>query len=146
MPTSFPYADFLSAPPLLAEEMLLDSAELPHGAAPPSSPVADNLLWFCMVAAVVVLAALTGWRLASGRERRRINSPHRLLGELCAAHGLGRREQRLLRAAARVLNLQHPARLFLEPHLLAQASQHPLLASRRQELAELRRQLFGVLP
>ena len=92
--------------------------------------------------ALVLLAAMLVSTLLSSRQARQLNSPRRLLGQLCQAHGLVKRQERLLLKAARVLAVQHPARFFLEPALVREATKHPALASRRAELEQLSADLF----
>lgn len=98
-----------------------------------------------VVAAVATIAAL-GWTVRwylSRRTRASKNDPRKLLHELCLAHDLSGRAERLLRKAAAVLGTPHPARFFLEPHLLRQASDCKGLASNRRALQMLQEKLFG---
>ena len=93
--------------------------------------------------AFVLLMAMIVSSLVARHQRRAQNDPRRLLKQLCEAHGFRRWELRLLQAAARALSVQQPARFFLEPKLFAQATEHPALASRRDDLYQIAGELFG---
>lgn len=112
--------------------------------APAASPWFDgpSLALAIGAIALVLLAAMLVSTLLSSRQARQLNSPRRLLGQLCQAHGLAKRQERLLLKAARVLVVQHPARFFLEPALVREAAKHKALASRRAELEQLSADLF----
>lgn len=77
------------------------------------------------------------------RERRLLNSPAKLLAELCTAHGLRHRDRQLLTALARHHNLAQPAVLFVEPALWAAERLGPTWNRRGGELDELRARLFA---
>ncbi len=68
-------------------------------------------------AALVVLAAtaVVASRRHEGQHRR---SSDALWRELCRAHGLSRREEKLLRKAAESAELDPKSLIFVEPHLL----------------------------
>jgi hypothetical protein len=135
-------AQWLTIFPLLAEAA-------PGGKvgtiAPVSSPLIDgpSLALATGAVALVLLAAMLGSILLSARQGRHLNSPRRLLCQLCQAHGLARHHERLLFQAARVLSVEQPARFFLEPRLVREAAKHPALASRHAELKQLLADLFG---
>ena len=71
------------------------------------------------------------------------NDPRHLLHELCQAHGLSRRAERLLRKAAAAMGTPHPGRFFLEPQLLLQAEKCEQLRGSRRALGLLYEHLFG---
>ena len=77
------------------------------------------------------------------RERRLLNSPAKLLAELCAAHGLRHRDRQLVTALARHHNLAQPALLFLEPALWTAERLGATWNRRHGELDELRGRLFA---
>jgi len=77
------------------------------------------------------------------RERRSLNSPAKLLAELCAAHGLRHRQRQLLASLARYHKLAQPAVLFVEPALWSTERLGPAWSRRRGELDELCRRLFA---
>ena len=79
----------------------------------------------------------------SRRERDPRNDPRHLLHELCQAHGLSRRAERLLRKAAAAVGTPHPGRFFLEPQLLLQAHQCEQLRASKRALGLLYERLFG---
>ena len=71
------------------------------------------------------------------------NEPRHLLRELCQAHGLSRRAERLLRKAAAALGTPHPGRFFLEPQLLLQVAKCEQMRGSKRALALLYDRLFG---
>jgi hypothetical protein len=105
-----------------------------------------SLFSIALVVAAIATVAAVGWGVRWYLVRRRRvskNDPRKLLHELCRAHDLSRRAEGLLRRAAAVLGTPHPARFFLEPHLLRQASECKGLASSRRALQMLQEKLFG---
>jgi len=77
------------------------------------------------------------------RERDPRNDPRHLLRELCQAHGLSRRAERLLRKASAAVGTPHPGRFFLEPQLLLQAHECEQLRASKRALGLLYERLFG---
>jgi hypothetical protein len=128
--------------PLLAQLDDSPATNLTSGAEHSPFSAAAVALWIGAVS-LVLLAAMIVSSLLTASARREVNHPGRLLRQLCEAHGLRRRHQRVLLAAARVIGLAQPARFFLEPGLLIQATEHAKLSSRRHELAEIGSELFG---
>jgi len=98
------------------------------------------------LSALTIIFLIATWltlRWLRLRERRTLNSPAKLLAELCAAHGLLRRQRQLLAALARHYNLAQPAMLFVEPALWGAEKLGPTWNRRRGELDELRGRLFA---
>jgi hypothetical protein len=128
-------------PALLAQAKAPLSTEF-QTAAPPALDLATVALATGSVALVLLVALISSSLLSAGREKHR-NDPRGLLKQLCTAHGFSRGQQRLLLKAARILEVAHPGRFFLEPGLLAEAANHPALAARRGELLEIAGELFA---
>jgi hypothetical protein len=94
-------------------------------------------------AVLVLLATWVTLRRLRQRERKTLNSPAKLLAELCQAHGLKHRQRQLLASLARQLNLQQPATLFIEPALWNVDGLGPSWQRCRGELDALRQRLFA---
>ena len=120
-----------------------------EAALPPGAPAAPGPLDTASLAlatgavALVLLVAMIALRWLSAQQHRSVNDPRRLVRQLCQAHGFRRSQERLLLKAARALAIAQPARLFIEPQLLAQAAERSSLASRRHELVDMAAELFG---
>jgi len=82
-------------------------------------------------------------RLLLFRANKSKNDPGQLLHELCKAHGLSRRAERLLRKAAAAMGTPHPGRFFLEPQLLRQAAAREELQGSKLALSLLFERLYG---
>ena len=95
-----------------------------------------------MLAGAMVLAWLVR-RFLMRRAAGPKNNPRHLLHELCQAHGLSRRAERLLKRAAAALGTPHPGRFFLEPHLLRQVQRCEQLRGSKRALGLLYDRLFG---
>lgn len=104
-----------------------------------------------ILGALLALAAVSVavWALARLVERfcrKRLRpSPYRLLWSLSRAHRLRWSQWWLLRRIARQLNLEDPARLFLEPEWLDANKLGAEFAPRSREIQVLRARLFGDL-
>lgn len=131
---------------------MLVIAQLALGAEQQSAPrqaaAATGWSALSIVAAVLMLAAVLVlvWVVRRFYFRRAAgprNDPRHLLHELCQAHGLSRRAERLLRKAAAALGTPHPGRFFLEPQLLMQARKCEQLRGSRRALGLLYERLFG---
>ncbi len=96
------------------------------------------LAMFTMVALAYLLK-----RLLLFRANKSKNDPGQLLHELCKAHGLSRRAERLLRKAAAAMGTPHPGRFFLEPQLLRQAATREELDGSKLALSLLYERLYG---
>lgn len=94
---------------------------------------------------LIALVALVFYirRFLIRRAQRAKHDPAQLLRELCQAHGLSRRAERLLRKAAVVVGTPHPARFFLEPKLLRQAEESSELKRSRRIIGLLYERLYG---
>jgi hypothetical protein len=136
--TSLPMTHLLAQLALAAE---------PQSAAKQASGAEDWSLT-SIVSGVITLGAVLAliWiarRIFLARAAGPKNSPRQLLHELCQAHGLSRRAERLLRKAAAALGTPHPGRFFLEPQLLRQAEECEQLQGNRRALNLLYERLFG---
>ena len=112
----------------------------------PAAGVGWRLIGVFLVVAGLAALAFLGWLIRWFVLRRKLvakNDPRQLLHELCRAHHLSRRAESLLRKAAAVLGTPHPARFFLEPKLLRQASTCEQLAGSKRALQLLQEELFG---
>ena len=89
---------------------------------------------------MVGLLALVGLSVVCvklcGRRSAVTNHPLRLFRELCRVHCLGRRQTVLLLQLARQHDLNHPARIFLEPSWFLETADEA-------DVTELRLHLFG---
>jgi hypothetical protein len=94
-----------------------------------------------LAAVVIVLWVVSRWMKI--REEQAYNSPRALLRELCRAHGLDRRDRRLLKSLARRQQLEHPSLLFLEPDRF-EAGAASASAEERAKFERLRDRLFGM--
>ncbi len=94
---------------------------------------------------LIALVALVYFirRFLIRRAQRAKHDPAQLLRELCQAHGLSRRAERLLRKAAAAVGTPHPARLFLEPKLLRQAEECSEMKRSRRIISLLYERLYG---
>ena len=92
--------------------------------------------------AVVSLAWLLFRFLKRCNEKAK-HDPRNLLHELCLAHGLSRRAERVLRKAATAVGSPHPGRFFLEPQLLERAGKCEQLKAHQRALGLLYERLFG---
>jgi len=133
-------------PLLLAGAHSALAAEQPSAARQSAAAVGSSSLSLA-TAALGLIAALAlvwlVWKFYFRRERDSKNDPRHLLHELCQAHGLSRRAERLLRKAAAALGTPHPGRFFLEPALLLQAHDCEQLRTSRRALGLLYERLFG---
>jgi hypothetical protein len=132
-------------PVLLASSSVARAAE-GEKARQATAGVGWSFVTIALVVAALAMVAALGWLVRwylIRRKRVSKNDPRKLLHELCRAHDLSGRAERLLRKAAAAMGTPHPARFFLEPHLLRQASQCKGLASSRRALQMLQEKLFG---
>jgi hypothetical protein len=107
---------------------------------------ADGTNQMLMVAGMAALVAvvLLIWLRAARRPPSSFvsNSPARLFGELCRAHGLSHSNRRLLKRVATERGLPSPALVFIEPkHLDIESLPASLLPS-ASEVEQLRTHLF----
>lgn len=100
--------------------------------------VADFLILSILAVLFTSLTYLI-WRQL--RERR-ANLPQGLFAELCAAHGLSKAEQRLLRRLAKRQTLTDPLPLFIEPRYFETCDKFADLRDQKALLAQLRQRLF----
>lgn len=97
------------------------------------------LFALAVVAAVAIYAArrYQGWRLAF------LDSPAGLFRQLCRAHHVSRSERRLLWRLSEALQLDHPARLFVEPDCYDVSRLDASWQSQAPRLAALRTSFFA---
>src|SRR5688500_6928705 len=134
----------MSLVPLMAQFALAaDSQSAARQAAAASGwsflTIASGAVTLVGVLALVWLARRFLLRRAEGPK----NDPRLLLRELCQAHGLSRRAERLLRKAAAALGTPDPGRFFLEPQLLLQVEKCEQLRGSQRALGMLYERLFG---
>jgi len=98
------------------------------------------------ILACVVVGTILLTHLLSREERlRRTNDPWGLFRSLCRAHRLPRVEVRLLQRVAHARQLDHPARLFLEPERFHIPCDDPRFGRDRAMLAQIASRLFAGL-
>jgi hypothetical protein len=122
------------------------SAEQPAAARQSAAAAGWNSLGIAATALALIASLALVWLVRKfyfRRERDSRNDPRQLLHELCQAHGLSRRAERLLRKAAMAVGTPHPGRFFLEPQLLLQAHQSEQLRASKRALGLLYERLFG---
>lgn len=102
-------------------------------------PVTSALIALIAIVALVLYVR----RFLGRRAERAKNDPGQLLRELCQAHGLSRRAERLLKKAALAVGTPDPGRFFLEPNLLRQAEKCDALKGSRRTISLLYEELFG---
>ena len=140
MPVSALHGAWTNAYPAILAEL---QSTAPKAGGEPGSIGLPGVALATGAVALVLLAIMIVHSVLAARRRRGINDPRRLVRQLCEAHGFRRRQERLLLRAARVIAVQQPARFFLEAQLLAQAAEHPALASRRDDLLHVAAELYG---
>lgn len=86
---------------------------------------------------------LTVMRLTRGQARGANSCPARLFKELCQAQRLDARQQRALKQAAAVLQLENPALLFVLPEKLQAAWQATPQVAERREFRDLWAAVYG---
>lgn len=102
--------------------------------------------WDMLLGLICVLGGLLAlWGLSKFVARReraaRVYSPDGLFRQLCKAHALDRASSRALMRLAVQEQLEHPARLFLEPERFDRSS--PLVDGQRPLYQQLQRRIFG---
>jgi hypothetical protein len=131
---------------LLAGTHFALAAEQPSAARQSAAGDGWSSLGMGTTALALIAALALVWFARKFYSRRALdsrNDPRHLLHELCQAHGLSRRAERLLRKASAAVGTPHPARFFLEPQLLLQAHECEQLRSSRRALGLLYERLFG---
>ncbi len=94
---------------------------------------------------VVLVAVIVLWKVArvmALRDGQSYHNPTRLFHDLCRLHGLDFPSRKLLWRLAKIRQLEHPARLFLEPTWFDAAQVPATLQPFRSQLAELKQRLF----
>ncbi|HYO24159.1 MAG TPA: hypothetical protein VEQ85_04345 [Lacipirellulaceae bacterium] len=108
----------------------------------------SQLSWLDFVPYIAVAAVIgAAWGATSYVKKRndmssRCNDPRKLFRELCLAHQLDRRSQRLLLELAEAFRLAQPAQVFLTPSAFDAARMPASLRGRAPEIALLRERLF----
>jgi hypothetical protein len=104
----------------------------------------NDLLAIVTLVVVIALAVYLLSRLVKRLDRTRsFNSPRRLFRDLCRAHGLDRRNQRLLAEIAAGQSLEQPAHLFLDPGRFDKSQLSERLHARLNEVQQIRDRLFA---
>ena len=122
------------------------AAELPSATRQSAAAAGWSSLGIAAAVLALIAALALVWFARKFYLRRALeprNDPRHLLRELCQAHGLSRRAERLLRKASAAVGTPHPGRFFLEPQLLLQAHECEQLRTSRRALGLLYEQLFG---
>jgi hypothetical protein len=102
--------------------LLLAAAEKSGDSAENAAEEGSGIQWLAfaavgLLAAVFMLGYWLSRRWRQARAQQLLNSPPHMLVELCARHGIGRSDQRLLAGLACEQRLEHPALLFVDPRL-----------------------------
>ncbi|MGI8978994.1 MAG: hypothetical protein ACR2FY_07195 [Pirellulaceae bacterium] len=139
-----PWITSLAIVPVMAQLAL---AAEPQSAARQAA-AASGWSFFTIASGAVTLAAAVAlvWVVRGFLSRRAAgpkNDPRHLLHELCQAHGLSRRAERLLKRAAAAMGTPHAGRFFLEPQLLLQVQRCEQLRGSKRALGLLYDRLFG---
>ncbi len=108
-----------------------------------SQKATGNVLWYLVGALVALTIATICTGLRWALRQRAKKSPIGIFQELCAAHGLNRREQRLLRRLAGHYRLAHPAVLFVDPSLWESEGLDGPWKKQAQALRGLKDRLFA---
>lgn len=103
--------------------------------------IADVWIGLAIVAVLAVALLLLSKYVARRERARRFYSPQGLFNQLCQAHGLDRSGCKALWRLARQEELEHPARLFLEPERFDRPSS--VVDADREAYRQLRSRLFG---
>ena len=109
----------------------------------------EELLAAAGVAAGSALIIAFVWlalRWRSARHRAMLNSPSRLLHELCAKHALSGPERRLIASLAKQQRLENPGLIFADPRLWDAAKKSKLGRQHGDELCRLRERIFASGP
>jgi hypothetical protein len=102
----------------------------------------EAAVWLLLIAGAVGLAWFA-YQLYDRMLKTQQRSPAWLFRELCAAHGLGLSDRRLLHWLARAHNVAHASQLFLRPSAFEHANLPPNLVDWQDRVGELREKLFG---
>jgi len=98
-----------------------------------------------VVCVALVAAAVAGgvWYWRRWQQRRRAYSHSLLFNDLCRLHEIPRRDRALLAQLAKVFQLSHPARVFIEPKWLEAGRSHPALSAQQMDLAAIGARIFA---
>jgi hypothetical protein len=103
--------------------------------------IVDVWIGLAVVTAVAVVLLLVSKFVARRQSTKRSFSPPGLFNQLCQAHALDRAATKALWRLARQDELEHPARLFLEPERFDRPS--PVIEADRETYRQLKSRLFG---
>ncbi len=108
-----------------------------------SSQLSTNEWLLALAGLGLVLLALWGLarHIAQRGRARRLYSPRGLFDQLCQAHGLDRASAKMLWRLSQQEQLEHPARLFLEPERFDRLSD--AISESRDAYKQLQRRIFG---
>jgi predicted negative regulator of RcsB-dependent stress response len=101
-----------------------------------------NSTWI-IVGVVVVVVGVASYLAFNAMQKKQANSHSGLFNGLCRHHGLDSSSKKLLRSIAQHIQINHPARLFLEPGWLDLKQLGPEFQAQANALKSLRKQLFG---
>ena len=104
----------------------------------------DMLMIAMLVLGAVGVIVLLSVLLRLQERRNRCNNPQKLFRDICRLHELDRKSRKLLTQLARHQDLEHPARLFLEPARFNPENVGAELGQHQREFDTLRGRLFSV--
>lgn len=120
-----------------------------NGAGVHATYVPDFLFTLAVFTSIPVLAVTAGFLIHwyATKPTKSLNSAEALMSEICAAHQIRFREQRLLLTIAEMAGIVHPATMIAIPEVFDAAVQHagakqPLRRSQVVRLQQLRSRLF----
>jgi hypothetical protein len=109
-------------------------------------PISFGAGWWIGLAGVGLVIAVWGvWSWYRGRHARPRTMPWALFTELCHAHRLSSKDGLLLARLAHARQPEQPAGVFVEPDKLTEEQLDARLASRKANLARLKKRLFSGL-
>lgn len=115
-----------------------------------AAPFPDYLFTLAVFISIPVLAISAGFLIQwySTKPVKTLNSAEDLMNEICVAHQIGRREQRLLLNIAELAGIANPATMAAIPDVFDAAVQSaeakkPFRRSKTVRLQQLRHRLFG---
>ncbi len=106
----------------------------------------DGVIVLGIIAVMVIAVFVLSKYLQKQERSERIFHPWKLFGELCLAHGIDFKGRRAMRLLAKSLELDHPAKLFLDQTILDRGLKLPIMAKHRERLEQIQLKLFDNAP